>query len=54
MSAGVAVASMGRLRPPLPLVVAVPVIATTLPWLASANDTSETTMASRPFSFFKK
>ena len=53
MSAGVAVASMGRLLPPLPLVVAVPVMAATFPWLILASDSSETTMASVPFSFYE-
>ena len=48
------VASMGRLLPPLPLVVAVPMIAAAFPWLISASDSSETTMASLPFSFLKK
>jgi hypothetical protein len=40
---------MGRLRSPLPLVVAVPVMAATFPSLSLASDSSETTMASRPF-----
>ena len=54
MSTGVAVASICRVAPPWPLVVAVPMIAATFPWPICASDSSETTIASLPFSSLKK
>jgi len=53
-TAGVAVTVITRVRPCLPLVVAVPVMDVTFPWLTPAREASETVMASRPCSFFKK